>query len=131
MSTAPIGNRQSPIRPQTVELQRIAPILPRLRCSTCRARLWIDQPTPDEAGRLFCAKCSREYAEVVDRLPPRIDREAWATLTKVVNQHGQPPALTKTDACPPSGCVRRGPQGGLCRVCTVRQHRERRKAVAS
>ena len=125
-----MGTRQSPLRPQTVELSWLAPILRRLRCSTCRGRLRIDPPSFDGAGCLLCFACGREYAEVVDRLPSRMTPDLWAVLPAAVNQHGQPPALTRTDPCPPSGCERRGPLGGLCRICTVRQHRERRKAVA-
>jgi biotin operon repressor len=49
-------------------VKAVAPLLPRLRCGACRARLQVEWPL-DCAGRLYCVDCGREYAEIVDKLP--------------------------------------------------------------
>jgi biotin operon repressor len=49
----------------------VAPLLLRLRCGACRARLQVEWPL-GFAGRLYCYHCGREYAEIVDKLPTRL-----------------------------------------------------------
>ena len=110
MSTARIPYRQTPTRLPLVEIGTLAPLLPRLRCSTCRGRLCVDRPTIWQRGRLLCMDCSREYNEVVDRLPaPK------APITRDANEANRGRPAGPNSQFPCDGCG--GQRWGNRRYC--------------
>jgi hypothetical protein len=96
-------------------LGAVLPLLPRLRCGACRARLQVDWPL-DFNGRLHCPMCSREYAEVVDKLPTRLPLHL-----KEDRRRGRPPkSLSEQDLTVCIDCNLRRPkyQRRRCQPCT-------------
>jgi biotin operon repressor len=91
----------------------VLPLLPRLRCGTCRARLHLEWPL-DFNGRLYCYHCAREYAEIVDRLPPPI---AALRSDETAPRRGRPPKSVKEHPG----------EATLCIDCNVRRPKYQRR----
>lgn len=110
-----------PVPLPVVALEAVVPILPRLRCGHCRARLLVE-PQTLRPGRLYCADCGRDYAEVVDLLRPRFNPGAGEPPRR-----GRPPGSGRLDhsLCGP------GMWCSSCRTVRARQRAKRRAEVAS
>jgi biotin operon repressor/uncharacterized protein YbaR (Trm112 family) len=108
--TPPKGYERPTLPMHTVDT--VAPLLSRLRCGVCRARLQVEWPL-DFAGRLHCPDCGREYAEIVDRLPTPLPLH----LKEDQRGRGRPP---KSVTEPMDEAV-------LCTDCNVRRPKHQRR----